>query len=540
MTEDAEVKEAPKSNAVRIFYPVLFAIFPVLSIYSANLSLVPYRMIIRPLLIAAVIALVLWGIFSVIFRNSQRAAVASSALVAMGFAYSRIKTGMKFFYIPYEFWMYGWIFLTLLLVSLTAWKWRWHRTLNILSVSLVVAALGQICYGIFQSKQLLSQKATTIRPEASVKKDLPDIIYIILDGYGRSDALKRALNFSDNAFVEGLEKRGFYVAKDSKANYCQTELSLASSLNMDFIPVLLPKVTSIESDRGPLSDIIDKNAAAEYLRGKGYVFGAITSQFPPIQFESADVNMRTRTGMTLIETALIQMTPLGIDEYTLNSMFSERRSTMKNQFDALTSLSASSTNPRFVVVHILAPHPPFVFGPNGEEISNKGPFGYWDGSDFMDHIGTPEDYRKGYIGQAEYMGKRVLQAVDTLVSGSKTKPIIMIQGDHGSKMRLDQGSLEKTDVNECFPNLNAYFVPESIQKTLYPGITPVNSFRVLFNGLFGEKMKLRPDRSWYSTFPAPFDFVEVTTKVADHEKMASVPVPDFGPRPPIVESPDPG
>lgn len=530
MSAEPEIKDSPQPKKPRIIYPAFFAIFPVLSIYSANLSLVPYQMMIRPIGVTVVAALALWGLFAVILRDSGRGAVASSALIAMGFAFSRIETGFRNLYIPPEWDNWAWALLTVIVVAILAWKWRWHRILNILSLALVAAAVVQITVGIAQSSALMSASKKGRDSTASATKDLPDIIYIILDGYGRSDALKRALNYSNDSFIEGLEKRGFYVAKDAHANYCQTELSLASSLNMDFIPIILPKMAPQEVDRRPLTQIVDNNAVADYLRKKGYIFAAITSQFPPIQFDSADVNMRTRSGMTLIETALVQMTPLGNDKMAVNSMFSMRRSVMENAFDSLVSLSEKSARPRFVVAHILAPHPPFVFGADGQPVQ-QGMYGYWDGSDYMEHVSTPRDYREGYVGQAEYVGKRILKVLDVLLAGNGPKPVILVQGDHGSKLRLDQGTLDRTDVNECFPNLSAYYVPEPVRKNLYPGITPVNSFRVVFDGLFGDTMKLRPDRSWYSSYPMPFDFTDVTGRIADHTKMASIPVPNFGPKP---------
>jgi hypothetical protein len=143
----------------------------------------------------------------------------------------------------------------------------------------------------------------------------------------------------------------------------------------------------------------------------------------------------------------------------------------------------------------------------------------------MQKISTRADYRNGYIGQATYIGKQILNCLDAILESDGPKPVILIQGDHGSKMRLDQESLERTDINECFPNLSSFYVPESVRTRLYDGITPVNTFRVLFDGLFGENYPLLPDKSWYSTFPKPYDFTDVTGKIADHTKMADMPLP---------------
>ncbi|HLP00363.1 MAG TPA: hypothetical protein VK171_17330, partial [Fimbriimonas sp.] len=427
-----------------------------------------------------------------------------------------------------------WLNGAILLISgitaaLLVWKWRAHGLLNFLSVAAIVVVIAQIGWGLQKAASQRSQLATNSSKASVTSTERPDIIYIILDGYGRSDALKRALGFSNQSFIEGLEQRGFYVAKDARANYCQTELSVASSLNMDTIQNLAPPTPGEEQDRAVLLTLTNKSRVVSYLRGLGYGFASITSNFPPLQFESADVNLNSTTGLSLIETALIQMTPIN-NRIVSHSMFENHRRWTLNSFVALEGLSQPSVAPRFVIAHFLSPHPPFVFGPNGEPTKNQPPYGFWDGSDYMEYVGDQEEYRTGYAGQADFIGKRLLSTIDHLLAKRKTKPIIIIQGDHGSKMRLDQLELGRTDVNECFPNLNAYLVPDSVRKSLYPGITPLNSFRMVFNGLFGDALPQLPDKSWYSNYPRPFDFKEVTDQIAGPDKMATLPLPTFKPR----------
>ena len=483
-------------------------------------------MLVRPLCVVTLITLLLWGILTPLFRSSSRAAILSSSIIAIAFGYRYMHVLDRKFFIP-DSWEFGiWVTLTIVISSLLAVFWRWHKLLNILSVWLILATVAQIGYEQIRSAGRISTHLIG-GGDVPIPVNRPDIIYIILDGYGRSDALKRALGFNNDSFIAGLQGRGFYVAEDAHSNYCQTELSVSSSLNMDFIQDLLPRVTKKDSDRAPLGNLLDHNAAAKYLRDRGYTFASITTGFPPLQFPSADIDMRSQEGLSLIESALVQMTPIGGNRQAVESMFDNRRTQLSAAFDSLESLAIPSPKPRFVIVHILAPHPPFVFGPDGERLKHHGTYGFWDGSDFMDEVGKPEDYQRGYSGQAEYIGKRMLQSLDILLKQPGPKPVIIIQGDHGSKLRLDQATLVHTDVNECFPNLNAFLVPDSVRKNLYPGETPVNSFRILFNGIFGDHLGLKPDRSWYSSFPFPYDFTDVTDRISDHTKMASTPVPVF-------------
>jgi hypothetical protein len=116
------------------------------------------------------------------------------------------------------------------------------------------------------------------------------------------------------------------------------------------------------------------------------------------------------------------------------------------------------------------------------------------------------------LGQLQYVNGRIIGIVDKLLQETP-RPIIIIQGDHGSRQHLDQVSVAKSDVREAFRNLNAYFVPDAMRAQLYPGITPVNTFRVLFDSLYGEKLPLLPDTSYFTAWATPYEPVDVTKKV---------------------------
>ena len=45
--------------------------------------------------------------------------------------------------------------------------------------------------------------------------------------------------------------------------------------------------------------------------------------------------------------------------------------------------------------------------------------------------------------------------------------------------------------------LNAYYLPRYCRSGLYPGITPVNSFRIVFNSCFSAEFDLLPDETYW-------------------------------------------
>ena len=86
--------------------------------------------------------------------------------------------------------------------------------------------------------------------------------------------------------------------------------------------------------------------------------------------------------------------------------------------------------------------------------------------------------------------------VKGIIENSDIPPIIILQGDHGPS-HFDNASRMGI--------LNAYYFPDA-KAGLYPLITPVNTFRLLFQTYFGEDLKLLEDVSYYSEYPEAYQF----------------------------------
>lgn len=490
-------------------HPVLFAAFPVLSVFQTNQGTLPIHDLWRPLLVAIAAALAIWAVIALLVRDLNKSAIATSVLIPWVYAYSYVVNLGEYRTLCIAGYLVGIVFTVAIAVRMI----RSQIALNAMSVLVTLFA----SYRIFAGLSILGTISAATGKPANPALTYPDIFYIILDGYGREDSLKRVMGYDNSPFTKALTKRGFYVATKSHSNYCQTEISLASSLNLDLIQNLVPDARPDTLDRQVFDHLIDDNRLMRELRAQGFETCAVTTGFPSFTFQSAQSKFTTATNYTQLESTLLQMTPFAASRSAVDSMFLERRKLLAGGIRNLKDLAGRSAKPRFIVAHILAPHPPFVYRTDGGLRPHRGPFGYWDGSDYM-AFSTREDYREGYVGQLQWLNRQVLDMIDTLNSARGTKPIILLQGDHGSKLHLDQNSLKKTDVKECFSNLMAYSVPSTIKAKLYPTITPVNNFRIILKQLFGYNLDNRQDRSWYSPFGQPFSFSDVTqTITADRD-----------------------
>jgi hypothetical protein len=178
-----------------------------------------------------------------------------------------------------------------------------------------------------------------------------------------------------------------------------------------------------------------------------------------------------------------------------------------NGFEALREIPPQP-GPKFVFAHLLAPHPPFVFSPDGEPVEADWDYRLSDGSHFD---GTRDQYINGYRGQIQYINTLLAETIDQILESSATPPVIILQGDHGPGAYLDYESLENTCIQERFSILNAYYFPNQDKSIFDSSISPVNSFRILFDSYFNTSLGLIEDRSYYSTWSRPYNFTDVTS-----------------------------
>ncbi len=486
------------------FHPPLVAAFPVLAVYSANVGLFPLHELFRPYAVVFLGGLLLWLVTSALRRSFERGATIASIVGGAAWA---IQPTLHEFELSN-----GAIGAVVAGLFVVGWVWSIQKRqptkfLNVFAVLLTCIAAGTI---------LLRGGAGSAAAVASHAgpKEQPDIFYLLLDGYGRQDQLERVLGYDNSPFIEELRKRGFYVADSAHSNYVQTALSLASILNLDFVQALLPNHPTNTSSRTELNDLVDRPRLVRELRASGYQTIAVATGFPGFTFSGFDLVLEEHPTLTYFEAVLLGFVPFRLGVGLADSQYEQRRRSLLGGFANLKGLATPTVKPRFVFAHVLAPHPPFVFLADGTPNPKRKNFGYWDGSDYMTHIGTPESYREGYVQQVQWLNGEILATVDALLAkGAKQPPIIVLQADHGSKLGLDQGRIEATDIREAFGTLSAYHVPQSIGSKLRADISPLETIRWIAEAATGASFPPVEPKSYYSPFDKPYAFTDVTDRL---------------------------
>lgn len=498
------------------WYWATFAAYPVLALLAYNISQVRYTAGFRPLAISVVVAALFFLLFRLIYRDWHRAALIVAVFTILFYTYGRvfeqIQKKWKIPHLPIRLggtWLILLVFALILIGRPRIQVQSTALVLNTVSLGLTLFAAGQMVLTIrpaMQADKPADPNAPIQALHVPAGQTPPDIYYFILDSYGRSDLLNLNLQYDNSAFISDLEKMGFYVAKCSQSNYPRTDVSLGSSLNMDYLQNLNDNFSPKNEDRTQLWQSI-LNSTVEYeMKNAGYKTVAFASGFAFTEMTSADVYISPSaiwSPLTEFEILALRITPLrhlqdlgliNLDQID-GQRYRERTLLALNSMDELTHMPG----PKFVFIHLVIPHPPFVFAPDGSPTNPAL---------FIDENGiySQDNYYKGYRNQAAFISAQMEKAVATLQSESPNPPVIIVQGDHGPW--LQSGS-------DQFKILNAYYLPGH-NDLLYPSISPVNTFRLVLDAYLGASYPLLDDTSYASPIPYVFNLSKVPNPCNGH------------------------
>ena len=502
-------------------YPFLTAVYPILFLLSVNISEVSPETGFRSALILLLFSLGAFLVALLITRNTQRSALTSFIVTLTFFlvfflvyapAYQGLREvrifgetlGRHRYLMPATLLLLGAAELLVILLSrkLKPKSLRGvTQVLNLFSLILVLIPAITIISYMVKKQQVLSRTQANLPPlEQTLTVDetsAPDIYYLIFDMHTSDEVMFELMNYDDSGFTRALRERGFYVAPCSRSNYASTQFSITSSLNMNYIQEL---TASYETPA--LYPLMQYSQVRRILEDAGYKTHAFETGYSFTELNDADryfsplsgvVDLLTYPGLTPFESLVMQVSGGKIlyetrdqlsqkMQFIIDAPYVEYRDRILFTLDAIPAL-AEEPGPKFVFAHILAPHDPFVFDEDGNTAMREKPFTMKQDPEY-----SWDSYRVAYIKEIQYLHKRIIEIVDELQANSRVQPIIIIQGDHG---------IPRTEINGAhFEIYNAINLAEDSSKDLYNTISPVNSFRVIFNNAFGANFVLLPDEAY--------------------------------------------
>jgi hypothetical protein len=458
---------------------------------------------------SAVGAILLSLIFRLIFRDWHRAVFIAFAWIFLFFTYGQIldMVNEKWRSATLANWMLGiWFLLGILVLVLAALRRFQFESavlpLNIISVGLLVYPLFLVVHFSHVQTKSVQVQSNGLDPVLNVPagETLPDIYYLMPEDYGRVDLLRSMDQIDITPFMQYLQNEGFYIAGCSQSNYAmESELSLGSALNMEYLQDMGPGFAASNLDQNPIWNAIRYNSVEADLKKIGYKTVAFATGFAWSELNNSDVYLSPSlmwSDLTAFEIQLLRTTPVrrledagAINLTEIDGQHVRERTLL--EFNSAEML-AHMAGPKFVFMHIISPHEPFVFGPDGKPI---------DPAPFLnqEQLYTQAEYIQGYREQVPFVDMELEKFISTVITKS-TRPVVII-------LQTDTGPLF-TSGSDMFKILNVYYMPGHTAQ-LYPGISPVNTFRVVFNAYLGTHLPLLQDVSYSSPIPQIYDFSEV-------------------------------
>ena len=486
----------PAFYRLHLYLP-LIVIFFVLHGYLEHHRIVLIQDAVRLCAVYLLVASALFFLFYWLFhKQKSKAALFSFSLLFFNFFFGALHDGIKTSGIP---WIHKYSVLLpivlaafiLLFIYLRRTKIQFSRGIAFLNICLTVLILLD---AVLLLGRLINRSRIT-EPLANslavcVECPKPDIYLIVADSYPGNLELKEKMNFDNIEFLESLRSRGFYIADSSTGNYNMTTACIAALLNMSYVPGIAGTPDQKKRDLEKGYDVIRNGSVPSFLRAHGYkIFNhsIFDLKHSPAFTEPTFLPRRVSniTSQTFVNRLLTNLGFHLIEDLNLEFIHryvkeSDYRNNQKILSKTRNVIGIDSKVPQFVYAHFVMPHYPYYFDSMGKKLPLKL---------------LSETYitnTESFISYLKYANKILISLIDDILRRSKQPPIIILMGDHGFREFPIQ-----VENKYHFMNLLSVYYPSKDYSSLYPSISNVNLFRVLFNDYFRQKLPILKDSTRY-------------------------------------------
>jgi hypothetical protein len=490
------------------FHPLLFAVLPVLSMFAANPGQRSGHELTDSLLIVLGAAVALMLAAAAVYRDLRKAALLVSVLLLVWWL--QVDDGRIGAWLgsrPY--------LMPLTYLAVLAWGvWLYRRRTPVTGLTglsnwvAVGAVLPPIVTLAMASTGATQPHGRTNQPiVAGTVTSKPDIYYLVFDRYGDHSTI--GAYGLENDLDEYLREKGFYVADRSRSNYMKTVLSLASSLNADYLDDVV-RGREQTTDWSPVYQHIWRHRVGAFLRSQGYSYVHLGSWYYPTRENpqaTRNVNYYTtvpRAVLRLFDSEAFSPVQRAFGPWLDDRLQNWHR--VRRQLDDTIAL-VPTAGPKFVFLHVLVPHPPYVFDRDGSYVAKASE--------------RQRSFAENYTNQVRAANAMIRRLVEGIQRGSPAPPVIIVQGDEGpyppgtGRDTFDWRTASHRQLLEKTGILNAYYLPGADTRVLSPAVSPVNSFRVVFNTYFGTNLPLLPDRTMrHVSDMQPFAFDDITGQLS--------------------------
>ena len=436
-----------------ILFPFLLAFFPSWILILKNYDEVIFQDILISLAIIS-ISVIVWIVITKIIKNENKAALITGVGVGFFFYFGYVQDaldGIMIFNIPINKTSILLIISILIFIISTIYFVKSRKSFestikiaNVITITLIlVVALQFVIPGAYAEK--------------------PNVYHIILDEYTDNEILMKKFNYDNEKFLEFLNKNGFYMPDKSFSTFGSTPDELNLILNMDY-PISSGWVSDAYQD-------LKTNKVMSTFSDQNYSVIETNSAMRWKDFSDVDTHLCYDVDFINSEF-LDQVLRKSIIRYFMEQHQTDtRRDIVRCTFNELSEIALQSNGPTYVFAHLYVPHPPFIFGPNGENVT----------PDHSEISGLQSwENPQGYLNQLIYATSEISVVITNIVENDPNA-IIILQGDTGTLTGTDISTTTIKDIYQSHSILYAVRIPDVNN---FENAIPVNTYRIIFNNYF--------------------------------------------------------
>ena len=479
------------------FHHLILALLPVSFLFIDNIHEIPIGDIFTPIIISLAIVIILWIIF-MRFIGERKSAIIVSFLIFMVLIFASIRSLLVYHELA-EIQFIGKNIILIPIFSIIGIsgviyivrkKFSANITsiLNVISITAISLIIFQAGFFYIENEEISFEEAQKLLnvpifyANESIQK--PDVYLLLLDAYSGDIILKNDFGYDNSEFYEQLKERGFFIQKNSLSNYPNTELSMPSIMNMNYLD-FISKLQGNESKDMRLSQkILEDNKVMQIFYANGYqiyslegqsgLSGAETEYFCKNNF---NVNSK------MMQVLVYQYIPIS----SLRAIISENNwyETVSCALDTMIEFEKKIDKPIYMHTHVYFPHRPFVFDSEGNQVRDSVSENRFD-----------IKFKDAYLQQIIFANKKTIEIIDS-IQQKNHDAVIIILSDHGGRFGVNWEDPSEMDYFRALNNLNALYFPGK-ESYLPLNIATVNVFRVFFNLYFEADYEILDDRQiWY-------------------------------------------
>jgi hypothetical protein len=519
-------------------YPFLFGAYAVFFLWSQNVNKVRTVDVLPPLLFVTGATAVVFAVWWLLLRNAWKSAIVTGTWAFLFFSFGHVfktvtSAAQVARSVPHEeVWLTLWAAIAIAVVGAVILAKREGRrlsfVLNVVLGVLVLLSISTIGMQKVQARRVQARSVTSTVPAApsteapaaaptnttSAAGPKRDIYYLVIEEYPNERILREDYSFDNTPFLTELRKRGFYIPEKMNGPYPKTPHAVSSTLNLNYLS--FPKQSS---NWQTVYDSLKGSTVQRFLQDRGYKYFLIGSGYHAIdvdptadkvfEYDPKSGPVQTEFGQVLYDSTVLAAVA---SRYQVGGL-DERHRRYQQLLYLYKTVPEIALDPArtFTFAHMETTHNPYVIDRHGKFISEKR------SSTMTSH--------EAYLESLRYANTRSLELIDRIQAAypKDEQPIIVFQADEGpgppgwnpnTKEHFDWTKAPLSSLDLKFGIFSSYYLPGLKDTGLYPEMSTVNSFRLVFNKYFGTTYSMLPDRSYvFRNELEPYNFIDVTDRL---------------------------